>query len=311
MKEEETLYARWLNNEITKEELDALTKDGAIDDLQRIVKTTDQWNVSKFNKQEGLKDFKSKYKVKEKSEEKSNEKSEQPSGRRIYLKWAAGIAASLLLFVTVFNYYTSNANQVLLANNGKNKSINLPEGSSITVNDGSSISYSKERFNDNRAIELTGEAAFKVEKGAPFIVNTKNGSIEVLGTEFNVRAWGDNLYVECYEGSVKVSDGKNETILSQNESVNVIAGSMKEKQMIDHESPLWTGGISRFYEENINEVFLEMARQYDVIIKTQQMDQTFSGIFDHSDLEEALSSICLPLGLQYKLSKDKKQIVIE
>lgn len=299
MKDKETLYARWLSNEITEEELELLRKEGALDDLERIKKATDQWNMPKYDKQASLKNFKSK------------RVSKKAKVKRIYLQWGAGIAASFLIMFSIFNFYKKDVQQVIIAQHGNTKNLNLIDGSTILVNDGSSITYNKDNWLNERNIELEGEAYFTVEKGTPFVVNTKHGSIEVLGTKFNIRAWGPNLHVECYEGSVKVSTNQDQSIIVQNEAVTVIGGTMNEKQNINHETPIWSLGTSRFYDENINDVLLELERQYDVKITASPINKTFSGVFMHNDLDNALNDICKPLGLQYELSADKKEVVIQ
>ena len=299
MTDKETLYARWLSNEITDEELESLKNDGVLDDLQRIVNTTDGWSMPAYNKAEGLQKIKLKQ-----AEEKS------PS-KNIYIVWLALIAACLLTVFVIVNYNSSTEQNVIFASSGSTENLNLTDGSTVMINDGSSITYNKEGWANNRSIDLIGEAYFKVEKGTPFIVQTKNGSIEVLGTQFNVRAWGSNLYVECYEGSVKVTTAKDQSILTLNESVSVVDNTMKGKLTINHNSPLWSEGASRFDGEKVSEVFRELERQYNVTIISSELTQTFTGIFKHDDLDNALRSICKPLGLQYNISDDQREVIIE
>ena len=89
MKDKDTLYARWLSNEITEEELQSLREDGAIDDLQKIINATDTWKLSAYNKTEGLKKLKSIQTPKE------------TIHRRRSLKWILGIVGSLIALVAL------------------------------------------------------------------------------------------------------------------------------------------------------------------------------------------------------------------
>ena len=299
MTDKETLYARWLSNEITDEELESLKDEGVLDDLQQIVNTTDSWSLPAYNKSEGFQKIKSKQITK------------KLASKNVYLPWVAGITACLLLIFAIVKYNSNNEQDVIWASNGDTEKLNLIDGSVVTINDGSSISYNKENWSSDRSIDLIGEAYFQVEKGTPFVVNTKNGTIEVLGTQFNVRAWGSNLHVECYEGSVKVRTEKDQSILVRNESVSVIDITINDKQIINRNSPLWSEGTSRFEGEKIREVFLELERQYDITISSPELTQSFSGIFLHNDLDNALQSICKPLGLEYKISDDQSTVTIE
>ena len=300
MQDKETLYARWMSGEITESELSELKEDGAIADLERIAETSKKWSLPKYNTTEGLKSYKAKY--------------PQTTASEVNMlngSWLIWIAAFLLLLCLVYLYINKDAPVVLIADKGATQQVLLNDGSQVTINDGSSIAYDEENWIADRSIKLTGEAFFKVENGSPFIVETKHGSVEVLGTEFSVRAWGTNLYVECYEGSVQVRTTNQKSVLVQNESINVVNSKMKIKQRINHTSPRWIEGISRFYDEEIDEVFAEIERQYDVTIKAPKLDNIFSGAFMHDDIEKALVDICKPLGLRYDISPDRKVITIE
>jgi ferric-dicitrate binding protein FerR (iron transport regulator) len=222
-----------------------------------------------------------------------------------------GIAASLLVVAFFGISYVTNQNEVLFAENGQNQTIELGKGSEVWLNDGSTVEYNARNWENQRTIELSGEALFEVTKGSPFIVKTKNGSIRVLGTQFNVRAWGDNLFVECYEGRVEVMANQQEKILTANESVHVLQGEMSEKKPISNTSPFWQNSTSRFYEEQLEDVFEELERQFDVKVNSTASGRSFSGSFGHQDLESALRSICKPLGLEFTISQDKKTIAIE
>lgn len=298
MSDKDTLYARWLSNKLTEAEKKLLSEEG-LDDLERIIETTDNWGVKDYDATQGYQKFRKKHPIK------------TAKVRTINWKQVVGMAASFLLLFGFWTFFTKDNTQTILAQNGNNEQIDIMDGSSIIVNDGSEIAYNPENWTKERQINLTGEAFFKVEKGAPFVVHTNNGSVHVLGTAFNVRAWGDNLRVECYEGKVQVRAGKEELIIIKNEAVNIVNRVSQAKQTINHESPQWTNGLSRFYEEPINQVFGELERQYNVTVKISTINRPFSGGFNHDNLENALLSICKPLGLEYKISENQKEVFIE
>ena len=133
-----------------------------------------------------------------------------------------------------------------------------------------------------------------------------------LGTQFIVRAWGTQLYVECYEGKVKVINQNQDTVLTALQSVLINNGTILPVNSINHKTPLWMSGVSRFYEEDIKEVFLELERQYNVEVQfPSSINRSFTGSFDHSNLETAIQKICKPLGIEYSLSADKQMIQID
>jgi transmembrane sensor len=86
----------------------------------------------------------------------------------------------------------------------------LPDGSKVWLNAASSITYPTAFTGADRAVSITGEAYFEVEKDTrkPFIVKTIHESIKVLGTHFNVNAYSDENAVKTslVEGRVMVDD---------------------------------------------------------------------------------------------------------
>ena len=93
---------------------------------------------------------------------------------------AAGLA--LLFYFQIF----TNLDTTIQTFAGQDRIQTLPDESSIHLNDASILSYNEKSYATDRSLKLEGEAFFQVAKGAKFVVNTKGGSIEVLGTSFNV-----------------------------------------------------------------------------------------------------------------------------
>ncbi|MGV8090257.1 MAG: FecR family protein [Mangrovibacterium sp.] len=91
---------------------------------------------------------------------------------------------------------------------GQKAKVELPDGSKVWLNSGSSIRYSSGFNRKDRTIELNGEAFFEVEKntGKPFYVRTPFLDVKVTGTTFNVNAYSDEPCIETslVEGSVNV-----------------------------------------------------------------------------------------------------------
>lgn len=299
MIDKEDIYAKWLNGEITESELEAMEGAEAVQELKKITQEVDKWSMPKYNIEDGY--------------EKLSKKLEDKSDLKRQSKWPKLLALAFLIGVLVCGlfWYMSNKKEVLKAPPGQQLNYAFHDESKVWLNSGSSIEYQSADWSTERSIELQGEAMFDVTKGSPFRVNTANGSITVLGTQFNVRAWGENLYVECYEGRVQVQKGNQTTILTANESVKIIEGSMNQKQTMSNSEPSWRNGTSRFFDEKLTIVCDELERQFQIKIDLKASDRNFSGNFTHNDLDEALRSICKPLNLKYTISKDQKSVVIE
>lgn len=294
----DTLYARWLSGELTNEEQQQFEGNSELADLEAIISTTDQLTLPKYDAEAAY------------SQLKKNKPSPTAKVRSLKIREIMAVAAGLAILVFVTYFWNTGA-ILTTAPLAKTSIHALPDQSRVLLNDGSSIKYVKGNWEAERNIQLIGEAFFNVQKGSTFQVQTANGTIEVLGTKFNVRAWGDKLHVECYDGSVKVSNQQQEITLKVNQSVNVVKGQMEEKQSINHEQPLWSNGNSRFYKENINEVLAELERQYAVKVIAPTMKRLFNGTFRHDNLEAALKAICKPMQLTYEIDGTGRIVTIE
>ena len=111
------------------------------------------------------------------------------------------IAAAILLLVTsglVINYFIYKTSDVHYQTAYETKVIELPDGSKVTLNRKSRLTHGPDFNGENRAVQLSGEAFFEVADNAqmPFIIHTGEGTVEVVGTTFNVQAYDSTSAVE-------------------------------------------------------------------------------------------------------------------
>lgn len=299
--DKETLYARWLSGDISEEERMALSKSGEWADLESIIKTVDSLQIPKYDRTEGWEHF-----------QKNHGRKDKP---KLYSKLfslktlSIAAAAMLLIFAGLFLFQDNST--VINAEFAEHTTHTLPDQSTIILNSGSSINYLKDQWPKSRSLHLEGEAMFTVEEGSKFIVHTKYGNVEVLGTSFNVNAWGNDLYVECYSGKVSVENQQDRIILSKGEAIKFKDGQIRNKQTFDYGKPSWQRGMSRFMDTNIFDVFQELERQYDIDIHQNVVNKEFTGSFIHGNLEEALKQICRPMGLKSTIDSNRKSVIIE
>ncbi|MEN6455663.1 MAG: FecR family protein, partial [Prolixibacteraceae bacterium] len=128
--------------------------------------------------------------------------------------------------------------------NGSKTEIQLPDGSVVKLNSGSTLTYPSAFESDNRIVELEGEGFFTVHKdpARPFYVNTTNISFKVLGTVFNVKSYPDENSIETtlLSGSVEIYgktgtgrnslDEKSAAMLNPNERAIYYKGSQAKFQ---------------------------------------------------------------------------------
>ena len=297
MNEKDTLYARWLSGDLSPDELEKLKASGELEELETIIKVMDQATLPAYDLDGAYNQFKTSHPVK------------SAKVRSINRTFVLGIAAGIALLIAAF-FLFRNPTKELYAQNKSTLEHKFQDGSEVVLNDGSTLRYKPGDWVEARTMELEGEAYFKVVKGNSFIVNIPNGQVEVLGTSFNVRARNKGLRVECFTGKVKVKGPAQDSIILTKGQAVVLKGGKLQDAVLEHQTPLWTQGTSRFYEEDLQTVFQELERQYDISVTAPSINKKFSGEFNHDALGKALLKICTPHNLEYKVSEDGKSVII-
>ena len=160
----------------------------------------------------------------------------------------------------------------------------LPDGSKVWLNSASSLHYPTSFNQPTRQVELTGEAYFEIaeDKAKPFIVKTRSEQVLVLGTGFNIMAYGDEDAVRTtlVQGSVKLVSGKNEQLLTPGQQGR-LAGNQFMVSRPDMEQVLaWKNGMFNLNGADINALMRQVMRWYDVevVYKENLSNIEFSGI---------------------------------
>jgi ferric-dicitrate binding protein FerR (iron transport regulator) len=153
----------------------------------------------------------------------------------------------------------------------------LSDNTKVWVNSDSQIKYPKEFLpNQDRVVELLyGEAYFEVSpstqhNGAKFIVNTNRQEIEVLGTQFNVKAYTDEhqLTTTLVEGKVNVDNGVNSTQLAPNQQSIIGHGDIiLVKDVKVYDEIAWKEGIFSFKGKSLKDIMTVLSRWYDVDVE--------------------------------------------
>jgi ferric-dicitrate binding protein FerR (iron transport regulator) len=295
MKNDELLH-KWVNGEISKEELEVFKTRPEFASLTALYKSTKGLSAPDFDDKKMLSNILA---------EKKEASITKPTGRRVFLsswvKYAA--AASILLFATWFMWPTDTTVTVT-ANASEQIMGMLPDNSMFTLNAGSELSYDSEDWKKERSIHLIGEAFFEVEKGEKFTVNTANGQVKVLGTSFNVRSRDASLEVICRTGKVGVSSiaGKDFGVLMPQDAISISKDVLVDKWQVSKVAGKnWMDGIIRFKSAKLAEVISELERQFDIKINTQNIDiqQVVSCNFQNKNLDTALMTTLSPLGIEY------------
>jgi transmembrane sensor len=156
----------------------------------------------------------------------------------------------------------------------------LPDGSKVWLNAASSLSFPSAFANlSDRKVRLKGEAYFEVakDKAHPFVVQSEQQEVEVLGTHFNVNAYNEERRTKTtlLEGSVKIAlrEGSDTdqnvgiaAILKPGQQSVLTDGPISIKWADTEEAVAWKNGYFKFNSESLPSIMRQLSRWYDVEI---------------------------------------------
>jgi len=182
------------------------------------------------------------------------------------------IVTTLLFFNQPKMDLQAEITQTVTTPYGARTNFNLPDGSEVWLNSGSTISFPCQ-YGAIRHVELTGQAYFHVVKdGKPFFVKTGYGKVEVMGTSFDVKAYiDDSFQATLIEGSVRVSNNANQvaTLKPGQQSIITSSNTIVCKEVRTDLVTSWKEGKLIFVKEPFEKVAKELERWYNVKIDLQ------------------------------------------
>ncbi len=161
---------------------------------------------------------------------------------------------------------------------GKTSEVTLPDGTHVFLNAGSRLIYPDFFPNKNREVFLTGEAFFDVkhDEKQPFVVQTTDIRVRVLGTQFNVSAYPADNIIETVLTHGKISlEQNNAGIFSETTVLNpgqLAAFNKTERtthlKEVDHEYyTLWKDGLLKFESTDLSQIVKRLERYYNIRFK--------------------------------------------
>ena len=282
------------------------------------------------------------------------EPAQEPKRRIMRWYWAAAACAAGIAAFFVFSGKLNGSAETPVASlvneistkPGSKSRVQLPDGTVVTLNAGSKLSYDKEYGKELREVSLTGEGFFEVTKmkEKPFIIHTSSINIKVLGTVFNVKAYPEDKKTETslLSGSIEVTiknRPNDKIILSPSEKLvveNAVVNTAQEKwaeatpaEKITS-SPLmsinklkyeaedsavaetqWINNRLVFNDESFEELAVRMERWYDVKISIDDerlKSKRLTGNFERENIDQALEA--LKYLIRFRFEKTGNNIII-
>jgi len=293
---QENHLAKWLNNELSEAELSGFKNSDAYASYERIADASSTLQSPDFDPEEALLVFKN-------TRMHQDTKVVQLNPFKKFLR----VAAVIVILLTGSYFYLNGSNETVTTQYAENKEVALPDNSEVILNADSELSFNKKNWANNRNLTLEGEAFFKVAKGERFTVNTADGTVAVLGTEFNVENRNGFFEVTCYEGLVSVTFNGKETKLPAGNSFIAINGKTISNEKPNTDVPSWMNAESSFKSIPLKYVLDEFERQHNIIVETKEinLNQLYTGSFSNTDSDLALQSISTPSQIKFKLEGNK------
>jgi transmembrane sensor len=233
-------------------------------------------------------------------------------------------------------------NSIISVSYGSKSKVVLPDGTKVSLNSGSTLKYPAKFSKISRNVYVEGEAYFDVtkDKKHPFYVKTRDITIKVLGTKFNVKAYTDENIIQTtlVSGCIEIFSNKKEmsaqnriVALRPNQQVTFVTNSAGEINMVKEAekqnlkpvlalkpikldkhidvTPViaWKDNRLVFRDENFNVLARRLERWYNVEIEIKDDNlktALFSGIFVNETVEQALNALKLATPFKYEMKKN-------
>ncbi|TKG89588.1 DUF4974 domain-containing protein [Puteibacter caeruleilacunae] len=276
-------------------------------DLQEIWLTTGSSND--YNTEKAVAEFKKKIKTKE----------VRVISMTNMLKYAAVV---LLLISLPIMYYWGKESVMpdesfttITCAMGDKSTITLPDGSVVNLNSGSKLTFKNDFHDTYRMVALEGEAYFSVAKNPdiPFKITTSDIEIEVLGTEFNLKAYPYEPYISTtlVEGSVQINSGSQKTVMKPSQKA-VFSRADQKMNLYELEDmtleTLWKEGRLVFRNESLGDLELKLERWFDVDIEfadDEVKKRRFTGVLNRESILETVTYFGYSEYVGYRIEDNK------
>ena len=230
-----------------------------------------------------------------------------------------GIAASIIVLlgvgIGILRFLQNDMQMNSLQTAFNQTQVELADGTIVYLNGNSELVYPTEFSGETRLVKLVGEAYFDVkpDKQHPFVIETENARIQVLGTSFNVKALDsrDDVEVMVTSGKVSLQDIQNpaqELILEKGDFASLTNNELQNRLIHDENYLAWQTKLLNFNNTPLHEVVQTLNRAYAVQIdlKDEALNELpLTSKYDQLSVDALLDAMCLTFNLDKKVEGDK------
>ena len=237
--------------------------------------------------------------------------------RKLFLQWTISVAAMLMVGLIISlllpkkNVYQPENLQVFTVPLGSRSSVLLSDGTEISLNSGSKLSYTSNFSSQNRMVTLSGEAFFHVKSDSkhPFTVKTKDFDILVTGTQLNVCSYNEDLFstTTLVEGKVNLEIHDTDQLISfmPGEKFSLDRNALQYSLTTTNveQDVAWKDGQFIFKNIPFPELVKRLERWYDVKLTFSDLRLTkysYSGRFKNQEtIWQVLDAIKMTSPIDY------------
>lgn len=261
---------------------------------------------------------------------KSIEKEENEVRRRTRVvmgRIGLGVAAAMIFVVVKLMFPAGTSSRTMLLTTipaiyKGNHVIGLPDGSTVTLKAGSSLSFPAAFLSESkREVYLEGQAFFDIRRdsGRPFLVHAGKVEVTVLGTSFDVKAGEaeEDITVTVKRGKVSVSDpeGTLGMLIPRQQVIYHKRNGKASRREVDSESYLdWRNGDTFCDNLTMTEVAVLLEDRFNVSIsvdeKVAAVDRFTATFSKNESLDQALKGVCEFNGANYTYDPQTAKIAI-
>ncbi len=226
------------------------------------------------------------------------------------------IAASILILIglgtaAIYIFNSDNTSKTIIASTGddqKNQKIMLSDGSTVTLNHNTQLTYKSNFGKRSRKVSLSGEAFFEIAADAskPFTIDAGKASVKVVGTSFNVITENADSAVEVFvtTGKVMLSDNSgNPGMVLEPGYIGTM--DLNHSGKILNQNPnymSWKDGKLDYDGQSLEIVFRDLKRVYNMDIKAEDpsiLSNPWTSPIISQSSDTIIRIICASFNLSY------------
>lgn len=195
---------------------------------------------------------------------------------------------------------------------GKDYKISLSDGTEVWLNSATTLKFPFRFTGKLREITIKGEAYVKVAQraGQPFLVHSQHGTVQVLGTSFNINDYDSGVVkIALVEGAVRFKTGTKDVAIKPGQEAVYTAGKGIRLQSFEEDDVLaWRAGKYYFSDATLKEIVTVFPRWYgiNVVIDNPALGrERFAGMMDRNKpVTVFLDNLVKTMKLSYYFDKE-------